>query len=1044
MCHFSVRLQTEIKCVDGSGTPCTKLTPVYGNSSQVCSVQVLYTYRLENVGLVPLDITSLNLTQDGRTVDLSSQVERTNPLQPKDAITKGEVSEVNLCEDGSYQTTLAAGAATLGGTPCPSSANYEFEITHNCTVGINVACTANGMSCKELQQMSGQCSQGNGVVSLTLQYVSGSCSNSSDGPSQSFTCQDSNGGLNGGLVLASCAGPGGSVLGIPVTLAVGETFTIDQPTGLPSRLTCTLKSSNNVQVLQKVTFDTSGANPLALNNQFGGLAVYGCEDSTGMNQTCAVDLMWIFGAVNDGLNNLTLSSISITQGSSNFNLSDQISNPILAPGQTSTAIFQEMVDLCNPRVLNTTVNIEAEPSCFAQEVYQVVINPSTGAPTAAMTSAPSIAPISATGQPTVRSAPIASSQPTIRSTNGPSSLPTAFSTSSPTQGATLAPTMSAGNPAPFASPSPAPIPSNTPNPTRFVVNPGPSSVPTPSPNSTTTGPTASCELILTIGCLPPFNGADCNHIPKLLTQCLAPASKMVMRYNGGNCQGSFNIQPDTVFKCQDNQGGPPVQTGTLSYIVATSSGGTPEEYFAGFVAVGDDFTLRAAKTMGNLTNIVIYNPNGSSDPNTVLAAGDVLENITFSTSCSDNLFLSDRFGAVQLVEFVNKQQGNVTFFQNITLTFTVQLPGSVQQGATDLTGLIVTSNLGVEGGETKNLSQLVLGSRVTPSTPVTVKEQYVIDLIQRKRYTTSAKVFGQSTQGARCTGANQYQFRAGNPLPQIFPTVSPSSTPTITPYPTPNPETSRCHIAASISCALDNGQRCNLRSPAGNTCSGRNANLLQFVYVPSSRCNGNNTASNFQCEDFNLSTQRPPSAYISISGNSTQDVWFSGVVSAGQVINAPINAGSTIHIEVSTVVNGGPGVLLQKSQMGVKCNSASALTLMTYFGNLQLVGFQNVDMGLQQVFANVGISYTATNTGRLELDLYGAFASSPFSGFQNFLNGQNMTLSPGENATFLEQFTLNLAATAGSSYQFTFLAQGIGSISQVGCEGTAAFTLSIP
>ena len=50
------------------------------------------------------------------------------------------------------------------------------------------------------------------------------------------------------------------------------------------------------------------------------------------------------------------------------------------------------------------------------------------------------------------------------------------------------------------------------------------------------------------------------------------------------------------------------------------------------------------------------------------------------------------------------------------------------------------------------------------------------------------------------------------------------------------------------------------------------------------------------------------------------------------------------------------------------------------------------------------------------MDLTGAVASSEFAGFQDFLAGDVITLPPDASETYLEPFTLNLAAAAGSHH----------------------------
>lgn len=188
--------------------------------------------------------------------------------------------------------------------------------------------------------------------------------------------------------------------------------------------------------------------------------------------------------------------------------------------------------------------------------------------------------------------------------------------------------------------------------------------------------------------------------------------------------------------------------------------------------------------------------------------------------------------------------------------------------------------------------------------------------------------------------------------------------------------------------------------------------------------------------DQNTNVTRPQSAYIYIGQNGT--AWFNGTRTEGQVFDVPIVNGTFIEVEISLEES---GTMLQQSTMSIECNEESALTLLTTFGHLQLVGFRNEEQGLQQVFADIDISYTATNVGLLDMELFGAFGSSPFAGFQSFL-GDPVGVAVGGNETFHERFTMNVAAVAGTDIQFTFLAQGNTSADTI-CDGTAAFTLSV-
>jgi hypothetical protein len=931
---------------------------VEGQPFQTCTVPILYTYMLENTGLEILDVTFFQRTRDGVTVDLFDRIEGANPLLPGDSVSTAETEVIDICIDGQYETSVTVGADPLVESVCEDTATYLFQIENTCRVDIDVDCTSeDGTTCDSLAQLETVCPEGN-FEYLAFRYESRACSEGD------AACDDSNGGLTGDPVSISCTGSDGIVIGEPVLVENGETFAIAQSGGFSAQLTCTLSSPDGT-ILQTVSFTVSEA---PLKAKFGGLTLEGCVDEAGVELVCETPISWTFWTTNIGANSLVLNVVEIVRGDAVIDLSDQITNPELAPGGSSEAVYQEVVDRCLSVDLTTLARAEAELSCVAEEVYELVFDaPLTNSPTAA-----------------------------------PSAVPTIPLTSEP------------------------------------------SAVPSQPPVDSTNAPTDDCDLLIEIGCIAPFDRADCNDIPPLNTECLESPSEMVMRYNGGDCGGGFNLQPETLYQCTDAQDSPPTEVGTASFIVVTGVE-TQEEYFAGFVEVGEEFTLQAGLEVAANTDVVIYDPSDLTDPEDIIASGNVLQTILFHTSCDDFLFLKDRFGAVQLTEFVNDRQGRVTCFQTVTLTFTMELPDGFDQGTTvGLTDLTVTSNIEISAGETQDLSQLVIGREVTSTTSVTVEEPFELDLTQRKRYTTSAAIVGESDIGKICTGNDGYQFTAGNALPPFIPTLAPTATPTITPFPTPDPETAACEIEASITCAYADGRRCDLQSPAGITCLGSTANFLQFTYDPDSLCTGDNGSTNFECQDSNLEVDRPSSVYLRMVGQDQDGDWYAGEVSEGQIIDVPTKRGDAMRIEISTVEEiGGPGLLLQQSQMNFDCTEESALTLMTNFGNLQLIGFENPETGLQQVFANIEITYTATNAGTLDMDLFGAFGSSPFSGFQDFLGGEVRPLSRDGDAAFVEEFTLNLDATAGSEFQFTLLAQGRGSTSEVVCDETDAFTLAI-
>ena len=526
--------------------------------------------------------------------------------------------------------------------------------------------------------------------------------------------------------------------------------------------------------------------------------------------------------------------------------------------------------------------------------------------------------------------------------------------------------------------------------------------------------------------------------------------------NGGDCSGSFNIQPDTLFQCEDfgARPGPPTVDGTRSYIEAFELGGG-ELYFSGFAEVGGEFTALAEEKFSANMDINIYDipadlidtPEADITPedrSNIVQPSNLVQTVIYHSSCSQNLFLKDRFGAVQLVLFINNEQGVVSCFQNATLSFDIDVPIDIVGGRAELTSLTIITNIDNGNNGVYDLSDIVAGQIIEPGVPFQTGVSIEIDLTVRQKYTALSTIVGKTDEGQSCFGTDFYEFEAGNPLPPIFPTLAPSAAPTITPLPTPDPDTSACSLEASIECQRRSGGGCDvLRSPVGNTCIGSNANLLQFTYIPNGSCDGSNTQDKFKCSDENLDIPRPDTVFIIIG--KKDDVFFQGSVTSGEYFDVSISTRSKeIEIAIFTVANDGPGDILQESKMSIRCRQEDGITVLDTFGNLELVGYRNTEDGAQLLYETISLSYSVKNVGLLDGDLIEAFRNSPFSGFENLLEpDERRTLSSGEAVIFVEEFTLNLSLVGGTSFDFSFLISGEGTQSSLECQDTDQLTLQV-
>lgn len=157
-------------------------------------------------------------------------------------------------------------------------------------------------------------------------------------------------------------------------------------------------------------------------------------------------------------------------------------------------------------------------------------------------------------------------------------------------------------------------------------------------------------------------------------------------------------------------------------------------------------------------------------------------------------------------------------------------------------------------------------------------------------------------------------------------------------------------------------------------------------------------------------------------------VFFDGIVNEGNIFKILITKDpNNIVIEISSVnSDGSTGLLLQRMMMSVQCREQDGVLLSDTFGALQLVGYRNIEQGLQTIFASVTMGYTVTNTASSDGLLTGAFKTTPFvEGMQPLLGtGERIPMAPGVTIRYSESFTLNLAAVVGFDLDFGFSVQG--------------------
>lgn len=141
-----------------------------------------------------------------------------------------------------------------------------------------------------------------------------------------------------------------------------------------------------------------------------------------------------------------------------------------------------------------------------------------------------------------------------------------------------------------------------------------------------------CILELNLTC------PDCEIDGTVVEPCTDRPLEIGMLYAGGDCALSAQCQDDGKFECEDFQGGPPTSFGELSYIVAMDKD-REDLFFQGWVPVGSSYIMdNGFERFPADQNIRVYSSNVTTEEN-------LLQNVQYHSSCSQNLDLLNRFGS---------------------------------------------------------------------------------------------------------------------------------------------------------------------------------------------------------------------------------------------------------------------------------------------------------------------------------------------------------------------------------------------------------------
>jgi len=495
---------------------------------------------------------------------------------------------------------------------------------------------------------------------------------------------------------------------------------------------------------------------------------------------------------------------------------------------------------------------------------------------------------------------------------------------------------------------------------------------------------------------------------------------------------SENIQSPNLFQCMDFGMGPPSSSEEESFIVVRDS--LDNMFHESFVTVGDQFTI--ADEGNNLPlnlNITIYSSEDISPQN-------MLQTVSFDTSCSaiPTMFLKDRFGASQLIIFINQDQGLVSCSIDVIYTFTIGNIGNLNN--------VILNDLTSEiNAKFVNQTDKIFGSIVEPEKKLVINETGSIDTSVRESYSITSSIVGKSPSGYACSASGLLVFDAGYPLPPSIPTFIPTSPPTSTLVPTPDPEFSSCSLSPIVTCDVMNGpfRECDyLRAPTKMTCIGKNnPSELVFIYT-GNPCRGNNTAVGFRCNDRNGGPSSKNNVWLEVRSNGF--TIFEEEAKKEEILEVRGSFGQVTDVIVSTFEGNGPGIRLQTMRLRTECQERYDLTLLNTFGALQLVGYTNLENGIQLIRVMIKIMYAVTVTSSIRAVIQRAVSIGAFAGERLLRASPTDDIAEGDIFRLgVERRLLDLTNNT-TSYGFTLIVNGTSAPNpDLWCGGVSDYSFRV-
>jgi len=559
----------------------------------------------------------------------------------------------------------------------------------------------------------------------------------------------------------------------------------------------------------------------------------------------------------------------------------------------------------------------------------------------------------------------------------------------------------------FGWPGPPPLPPT----------PSPTPPPTPAPSP---APTSTCIIDVALaGCPEPDLelNQNCEGRPQVIT----------FRYLGGDCSQSDNFQPRQKFTCEDFGGGPPTAQGAGSYIVATKKGGG-DVYFEGAVPVGEKYTLNADKSFDKLSadmTLQIFSSQG----------GTLLQSTDVHLSCSQALFLFDKFGASQVTEWI-EQDGRVVTDQQLNVPsgeLVVQLDTLPDTKPVRLKEMQVIAST----SETPfDYTAQVAGVVLQPGVPLELPPFEIdIELGRRVEYVFFTTITGETLDGTNeCNGNSFLSCIVGFNLAPIFPTALPTPRPTLTQFPTGLPQTTACSIASEVRCSVvypvDNVISCDrLRGGVSATCPATERILRAYLEY-----------------DGSLG----PSVFVVPTCGKNE--YQTRTVAAGEIYEFSTRASDVCEEVTFTIYDSGDllgnnGDELSSTDVSIPCPGPWTIGATIIPGFTLAYYVSTADGGSTFNFnvleAELEFEYIARNTGRIPLIATGGTVEAPAPFMSGAITAVPATIAQ-QSAAVLKTDTASLSLASPGSVSFTMSVSGTTANQFANpCASTSQFVIDL-